>query len=284
MQRKVNDAVIVVNLKNREAISFYREVERFLEDKRITWSEIAVNSTHNWQSLRGADIALSIGGDGTLLFCARILAGFGIPILAVNLGDFGFITEISKNEWKEAFCDYVKGVLGVSERLMIDVFVHRGGKKLVQLKGLNDAVICTSGISKIIRLKVYLSKTYISNYRADGVIIATPTGSTAYSMAAGGPILHPEMEAFVLNPICPFTLSNRPLVVPGDEILEIEVEENQRTDVILTVDGQESLALKPKDRIVFAKAREKTLIIHSNKRNFYEVLRAKLNWTGEPRA
>ena len=103
-------------------------------------------------------------------------------------------------------------------------------------------------------------------------------------MAAGGPILHPEMEALVLNPICPFTLSNRPIVVPGEEILEIEVEENQRTDVILTIDGQEAIPLKPSDRIVFAEAREKTLIIHSDKRNFYEVLREKLNWTGEPRA
>ena len=284
MIRKVTNAVLIVNLSNTGAISLYKEVERFFEEKEIVFKKIAVNGAYSRKTLRAVDIAFSLGGDGTLLYCARILAGLNIPILAVNLGDFGFITEVSKHEWKEAYASYVAGELGISERIMIDVLVQRAGERIVQLKGLNDAVIGTSGISKIIRLKVFLSETYIGHYRADGVIIATPTGSTAYSMAAGGPILHPEMAAFVLNPICPFTLSNRPLVVPENESLEIEVEENQRTDLILTVDGQEAFPLNPNDKVIFKKAEEKSLIIRSDKRNFYEVLREKLGWAGEPNA
>jgi NAD+ kinase len=136
----------------------------------------------------------------------------------------------------------------------------------------------------MIRLKVFLSDTYVARYRADGVIIATPTGSTAYSMAAGGPIVYPEIEAFVLTPICPFSLSNRPTVVPASEILRVEVEEAQKADVVLTVDGQWTFALAPGDVVRVQKSRHKALIIRSDKRSFYEVLRSKLNWTGEPNA
>ena len=137
---------------------------------------------------------------------------------------------------------------------------------------------------KITRLQVTLSGTAVGQYRADGVILSTPTGSTAYSMAAGGPILHPEMQALVLNPVCPFTLSNRPLVVPADEVVEITVEEPQRTEVMLTVDGQESLPLQPGDRVVLKRYEYSALIIQSDRRNFYEVLRNKLHWAGEPSA
>jgi len=168
--------------------------------------------------------------------------------------------------------------------MMLKVCVYRSGQPQRCYLGLNDGVIGSGGISKIIKLKVFISNTFISRYRADGVIVATPTGSTAYSMAAGGPILHHEMKAMILSPICPFTLSNRPLVVPGDEMLEIVVEEKQRTSVILTVDGQEAFDLLPDDRVVFRRSENETLIIQSDKRNFYEVLRKKLNWAGEPNA
>ena len=144
-----------------------------------------------------------------------IAGGSEVPILAVNMGDFGFITEVSRSELDRHLEKYLDGRLWVSERLMLSVAVHRDGREIGAFLGLNEAVIGIKGISRMIRLKIFLSDTYMGRYRADGVIIATPTGSTAYSMAAGGPILHPEMEAFILTPICPFTLSNRPTVVPG---------------------------------------------------------------------
>jgi NAD+ kinase len=155
---------------------------------------------------------------------------------------------------------------------------------LQSFRGLNDAVVRAGDFARVIALRVHLSHTYVARYRADGLIVATPTGSTAYSMSAGGPILHPEMDAFVLNPICPFTLSNRPIVIPADETFELEVEETQRTQIVLVVDGQEVFDLQPKDRVVFCKSDKHSLIIQSDKRNFYEVLRSKLNWAEEPHA
>ena len=231
-----------------------------------------------------SDVALSLGGDGTLLNCARIVAEQETPILPVNLGTLGFITEVAQPEWKEAFERYLAGRLAVSRRVMVVAGVTRGGREVARLPGLNDAVVSTGGAPKITRLQVALSGTAVGRYRADGVIVSTPTGSTAYSMAAGGPILHPEMQALVLNPACPFTLSNRPLVVPADEVVEITVEEPQRTEVVLTVDGQRSVPLQPGDRVVLRRYEHSALIIQSDRRNFYEVLRHKLHWAGEPGA
>jgi NAD+ kinase len=230
------------------------------------------------------DLAITLGGDGTLLYGARVLAGTDIPILAVNLGDFGFITEISRGEWAEALDKYLAGRLGVSRRIMFDAEVRRGEEAVARFAGLNDAVIRSAVFSRIILLQMHLAQTLVVRYRADGLIVATPTGSTAYSMSAGGPILHPEMDAFVLNPICPFTLSNRPIVVPGKETLEVEVEPRQRSGVILVVDGEEACQLQGHDRVLFSRSDRHSWIILSDKRNFYEVLRAKLNWAGEPNA
>ena len=217
-----------------------------------------------------------------MLFSARILSYAAVPILAVNLGDFGFITEVTRDEWKVAFDKYRAGVLGVSQRLMIAVVVERHGRTAAAFTGLNDTVVSAGGISKIINLRVRLGQTPVGRYRADGVMVATPTGSTAYSAAAGGPLLHPEMDAMILNPISPFTLSHRPLVVPADEQICIEVEENQRTELILTVDGQSVFPLIPLDRVLVKQAETKARIVRSDVRTFYEVLRAKLNWSGEP--
>jgi NAD+ kinase len=227
-------------------------------------------------------LAISVGGDGTLLSCARTVAGLEIPILAVNTGSFGFITEISSHEWRQAFEGFSSGELGISRRVMVQADVIRNGKPEESLCGLNDAVIGTLGVTKLIQLRLSLSGSYVGRYRADGVIVATPTGSTAYSMAAGGPILHPEMEAFILNPVCPFTLSNRPLVVPADETVELEVESTQRAKVMLTVDGRHPIELRSGDRVVYKQFPKRSLIIRSDKRNFYEVLRSKLHWSGEP--
>jgi NAD+ kinase len=198
----------------------------------------------------------------------------------VNLGNFGFITEVTRDEWVGAFERYRTGMIEAGERLLIRVTVDRQGKRIGEYIGLNDAVISASGISKIVKLSVWLSDTFLGRYRADGVIVATPTGSTAYSAAAGGPILHPEMDAMILNPICPFTLSHRPLVMSADERIVVEVEENQRTGVMMTVDGQSEVPLIPGDRVTVSAYEERAHIVRSNKRTFYEVLRTKLNWSG----
>ncbi|MEJ2665197.1 MAG: NAD(+)/NADH kinase [Spirochaetia bacterium] len=230
------------------------------------------------------DLALSVGGDGTLLYCSQLVAGRDIPVLAVNLGTFGFISEVSRNEWQEVFEKYINEEISVSPRIMLDVTVVRADSEIGIFSGLNDGVIISSGIARLVELDAYLSKTYIGRYRADGIIIATPTGSTAYSLSAGRPILHPEMEAFIICPICPFSLAHRPLVVPAKEYLEIVLQEKQRTTLNLTVDGQELFELQPGDSVIFKKSRHYAHILNSDKRNFYEVLRSKLNWSGEPNA
>jgi len=308
MKRQIRKALVIVNLIKEETEELAAQVRAYLEKRGIEVSVAPVQEGTFPQVDPATDLAITLGGDGTLLYAARILAAMGgsaaqsaasgaavprgasaggpqgIPILAVNLGDFGFITEISRQEWARALDKYLDGKLGVSRRIMFDAVVQRGGRAIASFSGLNDGVIRSSEFSRIVGLRIQLSATYVARYRADGVILATPTGSTAYSMSAGGPILHPEMEAFILNPICPFTLSNRPMVVPDSEELTVEVEERQRTGIVLLVDGQEMYRLAPGDRVVFRKSERSTLIILSDQRNFYEVLASKLNWAGEPNA
>jgi NAD+ kinase len=283
-RREIRKVLTVINSRKDDVQSVVRSIEEFARARSIDTVSLDFANHADAKNLADIDLAITLGGDGTLLSCARMLAERDVPILAVNMGDFGFITEVSKSELIDTWQKFLDGRLGVSERLMLSVAVHRDGREVAAFVGLNEAVIGIKGISRMIRLKIYLSDAYMGRYRADGVIVATPTGSTAYSMAAGGPILHPEMEAFILTPICPFTLSNRPTVVPATEILRIEVEEPQKVETVLTIDGQESLPLLPRDSLLVRRAPHKAHIVHTDKRTFYEVLRRKLNWTGEPNA
>ena len=275
----------------RASAEFVAEMRRFFRTERVRLieAEFADGLKPAVALPDQVDLAVSFGGDGTLLSCTRLLAGSNVPILPVNLGTVGFITEISADEWQQAYHAYVNGTLGISTRIMLETRITRAGgpggnRTEPGVDALNDTVIAAHGRSRIIRLRVYLFGTAVANYRADGMIVATPTGSTAYSMAAGGPILHPEMDAFAVTPICPFTLSNRPLVVPADCPVEVEIESGQRTEISLTVDGVEVAQLRTGDRIAFSRSVNRTHIIRSGERNFYQVLRAKLDWAGEPRA
>ncbi|MDC7125926.1 MAG: NAD(+)/NADH kinase [Spirochaetales bacterium] len=248
---KISKAVIIVNLLKPEAGELVEEIKNYLEKKNITFKVFAYSGKPISPKVKNADMAFAIGGDGTVLFCARTLASREIPVLAVNMGNFGFITEVSKDEWKETFDDYVAGKLSVSKRLMLKVSVFRNEKIVRSFYSLNDAVISAYGISKMIRLSVELDDTPLGMYRADGIIVATPTGSTAYSAAAGGPLLEPDMDALLLNPICPFSLSNRPLVIDSKKRINVFVDKDQRADIILTIDGQTVFPLKEDDRVVF---------------------------------
>jgi NAD+ kinase len=283
-QREIRKVLIVVNSLKDDAAQLLSTVTDFARSRGCQVVPVDFADVVPAGSLDGVDLAVSLGGDGTLLSCARMLADRQVPILPVNMGDFGFITEVSRSEIVETWEKYQAGEIGVSERLMLSVSVLRDGKAAATFRGMNEAVVSVTGKSRMIRLKLFLSNTYGGRYRADGVIVATPTGSTAYSMAAGGPIVHPEMDALVLTPICPFTLSNRPTVIPAGETLRVEVEEGQKAEVALTVDGHDTCALLARDCVVITRAPHKALIIRSDKRSFYDVLRSKLHWTGEPHA
>ena len=283
--RTIRRVFVLLN-RARASAQIIADVRDFFRRRQVEVVEAEVGSSAAAPiAQRGSiDLAVSLGGDGTLLGCARLLAGSDIPILPVNLGTVGFITEIPVGEWRQAYDAYACGLLGISTRVMVRTEVLRSGRTVACIDGLNDAVIAGFGRSKIVRLRVHLAGTWVANYRADGMVFATPTGSTAYSMAAGGPIVHPEMDAFVITPICPFTLANRPLLVPAAEPVRVEIELNQRTEISLAVDGVDVEALQPGDQIDFSRSVHQTHIVRSGKRNFYQVLRSKLDWAGEPRA
>ena len=284
MKFNIKRVLVIANLSKPHAERITEEIRDYLEQQGIEVVAFGFSGKSADPELDHYDLAISLGGDGTVLYSSRIVCAREIPILPVNLGDFGFITEVTQDEWRDAFERYRNGLIEAGPRLLIDVSVDRDGRKIAAYVGLNDAVVSAAGISKIVKLSVSLREASLGRYRADGMIVATPTGSTAYSAAAGGPILYPEMEALILNPICPFTLSHRPIVLPPDEVVTISVDDGQRTLVMMTVDGQSELQLEPGDRITVRTASRKAYIIRSNKRTFYEVLRSKLNWSGGPDA
>ncbi|MDR3302208.1 MAG: NAD(+)/NADH kinase [Spirochaetaceae bacterium] len=224
------------------------------------------------------DIAFSLGGDGTVLFAARTVAAMGIPILPLNLGTLGFIAAVHPQEWRTVFADFLERRVVISERIMLNVRVERAGKTVFDMAALNDAVISASGIAKTIRLEAVSRDNHLASYRSDGLIVATPTGSTAYCASAGGPILDPEMEALILNPICPFTLLHRPLVMPANELITVNIEKEQRSGVLLTIDGQVTEALESSDRVLLCKAESKARLLASDKKAFYRALHSKLAW------
>lgn len=277
----VSKVLVFANGEKEQALELADRIEATLGAEGVgVRRALAGSFTAQDSLLESVDAAISLGGDGTVLSCARALAGYNIPILAVNLGQFGFITEVRQDEWYDTLHAYLGGRVGVSQRLMIQVRLIRGDSCLATCVGLNEVVIAASGISKIVNLTASTTRGRLGSYRADGLIVATPTGSTAYSAAAGGPILHPDLDAMILNPVCPFTLSNRTLVMPGHEVVRIHVDHTQRTDVVMTVDGQEVHALEADDVIEVRRSDHRAGIIESERRSFYEVLRSKLHWSG----
>jgi NAD+ kinase len=281
--------LLIINKKKANAESLAADIIGVLQKRGMEtqafYSDSAEAASVGCGNMGKFDIAFSLGGDGTVLLTARAAAPQGIPIIPVNLGTLGFITGVQQGEWEEVFDGWLEGRAALSSRLMLELKVERQGRELFKEYCLNDSVISASGIAKLIRLDLHAEIspgdfTELGRYRSDGLIIATPTGSTAYSMSAGGPILDPEMRALIINPICPFTLSNRALVLSSGEAVAVTVEKEQRSGVLLTVDGQVTKALEGGDRIVFKEADFKAQLISSGRDVYYRSLRTKLNWSG----
>jgi NAD+ kinase len=278
----VKRVLIIVNAEKEKAASLGARIAGTLEERG--WEAVTFPLGPGLPGKFPAGdfaIALSLGGDGTVLHAARALAPGGAPVLAVNLGGRGFLADTPPERWLPAFEAWERGEAHQSRRLMLGYALLRGGAEIADGCCVNDLVISASGIAKLIRLSVDGQGIRPGGYRADGLIFATPTGSTAYSAAAGGPILDPEMEALLLTPICPSSLSNRPLVLPPDEILTVKVEANQRSGVLLNVDGQETRPLEEGDEIRIFRSPFSAFLVATERRSFYNVLRTKLNWTGD---
>jgi len=223
------------------------------------------------------DLLIVLGGDGTLLSAARLAADRGVPILAVNLGGLGFLTTVSQDEIYSILEEIFSGKHRVSERVMLEAEIVRGGAILERHIALNDAVLNKAALARIMDLELRIDGEYVTTYKADGLILSTPTGSTAYSLAAGGPIVYPIVEAFVVTPICPHTLTNRPLVIPDSATIEVDCKAEDNL-VFLTLDGQVGVELSRGDHIRVRKAAQKLYLVRPAKKTYYQILRSKLKW------
>jgi NAD+ kinase len=224
------------------------------------------------------DLLLVLGGDGTFLRGAALGAPHGTPLLGVNLGSLGFLTAFSRDDAEAATLAALRGELPVEERMRLEVALHCADGSQTELRhALNDCVVSQGAIARLLDLEVTLDGTRVTVYKADGLIIATPTGSTAYNLAAGGPILMPDLQAIVLTPICPHTLTNRPLVAPGGAKVQVKVGAGSQ-NVVLTIDGQVGRPVAPGDRIVVRSAKQPLRMVVSPARGYFDVLRQKLNW------
>jgi len=278
----IKSAVLYVRLHKKYAAQTAEEIKTELDNRGIQTSVFSFDDKpKEAPALSGKwDIAFSLGGDGTVLYAARNLAPLGVPILSVNLGTLGFIAGIDREHWLDVFQKWENGEISVSKRCMFNISVERENKIIMESICLNDAVISATGIAKLIKLDVFMDlNSSLGIFRCDGLIISTPTGSTAYSMAAGGPILDPEMEAVIINPICPFTLSTRPFVLPSRDDLYITVAKEQRSGVLLTVDGQDTFNLECSDKVIIRQSSYHALLISPGKHTYYAALRNKLFWS-----
>jgi len=225
-----------------------------------------------------ADLVVVLGGDGTLISTARIIGERDIPILGVNLGSLGFLTEIALDELYPALEKCLAGDYRVSERIMLRAVVERDGRETATHLVLNDVVINKGALARIVDLKTRVNSLDLATFKADGLIISTPTGSTGYSLSAGGPIVNPSMNCIVITPICPHTLTNRPLVIDDSSSVEVTVNSLDDEDIYLTLDGQVGLELRSGDRIRVSRANHTARLVMSEARDYFAVLRTKLKW------
>lgn len=223
------------------------------------------------------DLLIVLGGDGTFLSAARLLGGKSVPIMGVNLGSLGFLTEVTREEIYPVLDRVLKGDFEIEDRMMLDIKVLREGEKIAGHKVLNDVVVNKGALARIIDLDVKINNQFVTSYRSDGLIISTPTGSTAYSLAAGGPIVYPSLHALILAPICPFNLTNRPIIIPDNVSIEIQLATDYE-DVHITLDGQVGLGMKYKDVLEIKRSQEGIKLIKISEKNHYEILRKKLKW------
>jgi NAD+ kinase len=237
----------------------------------------AVEIVKDDQLAPSVDLILVLGGDGTMIATARIIGDAEVPVIGVNYGGLGYLAEFPIEELFAALESILSGEYKVQKRVMLAVELWRGEELLTRSRVLNDVVVNKSALARIIEMEAYLDSQFVNRFRADGLIVATPTGSTAYNLSAGGPVIYPSMNAVVITPICPFTLSNRPIVVPDESMIEVRLM-TDKEEVALTLDGQVGVPLQVRDRIVIRKSRTTFNLVQPPNRNYFDVLRDKLKW------
>lgn len=275
---------VICKEDNPEALALSRRVTQWIRDNELsclTEDHIAdfFGTERTNDVWLNSDILVVLGGDGTILRAIRMSMPRKVPILGIHMGYLGFLTEVTEDEVIKALEDMKTGRYVLDERTMLDVRLLRGDTVVASQHVLNDMVINKGALARIIDMEVWTNDVFITSYWADGLIISTPTGSTAYNLAAGGPIVHPHVSAVVLNPICPHVLSNRSIVLPDSQEVTIVVKSGKASDnIYLTLDGQKGYPLLAEDRIRVRRGSLKAVMVRFPERNYFEILRSKLKW------
>jgi NAD+ kinase len=254
-----------------------RNITVFLDEETAGQAGVSCRSLPGKTMAESSDIVAVFGGDGTFLAVARMVAGHGTPILGVNLGSLGFLTEVKLEEVRVALESVLVGSYAIEDRILLQLELTRKRRVLETYQALNDGVINKGALARIIELEVLVDSQPFSTFRADGLIVSTPTGSTAYSLSAGGPIVYPTLQAFLITPICPHALTNRPVVVPDNSVIEVVLRHGK--DVMLTVDGQVGAPMSQGDRLTIRKSESTIRFIQSPGNTFFKTLREKLKWS-----
>lgn len=278
---------IAAKSSSPQAVAYAREVGEGLRERGLSviYDEdmarelgITADTSPKASLGRRSDLLITFGGDGTLLSVARH-APEHVPIIGVNMGTLGFLTEIRVEEFPAMLERVLAGSFHVEPRVAFEVSVFGPGRdSSARYRVLNDCAINKSAVARIIEIRVSVAGIFVSTFRGDGLIVATPTGSTAYNLSAGGPIIYPTMNAFVITPICPHMLTNRPLVLPDELDIEISLITPDAKDIFLSLDGQEGFEIGDDDRICIRKSEERVLLVQSPDKNYFDVLRNKLKW------
>jgi len=277
---QIRSVGIVVKPSHAEASATAIELSAWLRNRGIAEVLEPVSAGEsrpvNRQTL-DADLVVVLGGDGTMISTARLVGDKDVLVLGINYGSLGYLTDFRIEEMFPALEAILAGHYEIDRRVMLDAEHWREDQKLAVGRVLNDVVINKAALARIIEIEVQLNGLFVNSYRADGLIVSTPTGSTAYNLSAGGPIIYPSMNAVVLTPICPFTLTNRPIVVPDNAEIALTLDD-ENEGVILSLDGQTGYPMRAGDRVVIRKSRTTFNIVHPENRNYFDVLRDKLKW------
>jgi NAD+ kinase len=290
MNKRIETVGVVVKPNHAEAWQTACELSEWLEKRNValvgkpfSLNQAAVGATCDIETVdeekfaAEADLIVVLGGDGTMISTARLIGDHDALVLGINYGSLGYLTEFRIEEMFSALESVLAGDFMVDSRVMLTAEHSRGDETLARGRVLNDVVINKAALARIIEIEVDLNGQFVNSFRADGLIVSTPTGSTAYNLSAGGPIIFPSMNAVVITPICPFTLTNRPIVVPDTAAIELCLLSDSE-EVILTLDGQTGYTIRAQDRVRIRKSNTTFNLVEPPNRNYFDVLRNKLKW------
>ncbi|MBF0444439.1 MAG: NAD(+)/NADH kinase [Magnetococcales bacterium] len=286
----MRDIGIITKLSNPQALKATAKLAKWLHKQgcKVTITKEAAKDANIAKKIASSaaqgtlaqnrDLVVVIGGDGTFIAACRSVGTTGTPLLGINMGRLGFLTEVTKDAMLTTMAEVLADRYKIEKRMLLEVTIKRKNKEILKHLVLNDTVIHKGALARMLEYQVSIDNQFVFSSRADGLIIASPTGSTAYSLSAGGPIIHPTLNTILLVPICPHTLTNRPIAVPGDGVILVTLSKESSHDQRLTLDGQTGFPLRDGDKLLIKQSKHQLRVLHAADRNYYSVLREKLRW------